>query len=87
MLSNMLRFVLSTAQRAVINMISQRSGAIRMNVSESAIGHAGVMGLNQLRDLGLIDITPLVGTSEADVRLTEVGRKVAQEIQHQIKGA
>ena len=78
-------FALSIAQRAVLRMIKQRGGAIRMNISEQVIGKPGVAGMEALKNLGLISITPLVGTSEHDVRLTSVGTNVVIQIMNHLQ--
>lgn len=81
------KVALSLAQRSVVNMLRERGGSVRMVVSEKALGKAGKKGLEGMKLLGIVTITPLVGaTDEADVRLTPMGIQVATQILESIRG-
>lgn len=73
-------FALSMAQRATLRMMRERGGAVRMSMSEQVIGKPAVMGMQAMQRLGLISITPLIGTSEHDVRLTNMGVHIVTKL-------
>lgn len=82
------KIALSLAQRSVINMLRTRGGSVRMVVNEKALGEAGKKGLEGMKMLGVITMTPLVGgAEEMDVRLTPAGIAIATEILESLKGA
>lgn len=69
-------------------MMRERGGAVRMTVNEKALGKHGLDGIKRLEGLGFVAITPLVGTTdECDVRLTDLGVKVAEQVYKSIRGA
>lgn len=82
------KVALSLAQRSVINMLRERGGSVRMVMNEKALGEAGKKGLEGMKLLGVVTITPLIGTTdEVDVRLTPMGVQIATQILESIKGA
>lgn len=79
--------VVSVAQRAILKMLSERGGAIPMDLSEKAIGLAGRSGIQKMEKLGLLKLTPLVGQSERyDVALTDLGRNAVTQVIKSMKG-
>ena len=83
--TTLLRFTLSLGQRAVLRMLREREGAVRMNISPEKIGVPAATGIEALQKMGLIQMTPLVGSSDHDVRLTPVGVQIVIQILDQLK--